>query len=86
MDDCFQRLLLLYDTRVTLQDLPEVFRIVRTHRSEILERFDGKVPNNIEDLLTLTEVGRKTANLVVTLGFGKTRICVDTLFHRIVSR
>ncbi len=53
---------------------------------EILEHFDGKVPNNIEDLLTLKGVGRKTANLVVTLGFGKPGICVDTHVHRIVNR
>jgi endonuclease III len=53
---------------------------------EILKRFDGKVPNNIEDLLTLKGVGRKTANLVVTLGFGKPGICVDTHVHRITNR
>lgn len=52
----------------------------------ILERFDGNVPNSIDKLLTLKGVGRKTANLVVTLGFGKPGICVDTHVHRIANR
>jgi len=52
----------------------------------ILEKFDSKVPDNIEDLLTLNGVGRKTANLVVTLGYKKYGICVDTHVHRISNR
>src|SRR6266487_1863237 len=36
---------------------------------DLLERFDGQVPSRIPELLTLKGVGRKTANLVVTLGF-----------------
>lgn len=46
----------------------------------------GKVPDDIEALLALPGVGRKTANLVVTLGFGKPGICVDTHVHRIMNR
>lgn len=53
---------------------------------DILERFAGQVPADIEDLLSLKGVGRKTANLVVTLGFGKPGICVDTHVHRISNR
>ncbi|MCG3195536.1 MAG: Endonuclease III [bacterium] len=53
---------------------------------DILGRFQGKVPDEIDNLLTLKGVGRKTANLVVTLGFGKPGICVDTHVHRIVNR
>lgn len=53
---------------------------------EILNRFNGKVPDTIEELLTLEGVGRKTANLVVTLGYNKAGICVDTHVHRIVNR
>jgi endonuclease-3 len=53
---------------------------------QILERFDGKVPGSIPLLLTLPGVGRKTANLVVTLGFGKPGICVDVHVHRICNR
>ena len=52
----------------------------------LLGRFLGKVPNTLEELLTLPGVGRKTANLVVTLGFGKLGICVDTHVHRISNR
>jgi endonuclease III len=44
------------------------------------------VPNEINDLLKFKGVGRKTANLVVTLGFGKPGICVDTHVHRIFNR
>lgn len=53
---------------------------------DLLERFDGKVPNTIDELLTLKGVGRKTANLVVTLGHNKPGICVDTHVHRIPNR
>ena len=52
----------------------------------LLERHGGRVPDSIEDLLELPGVGRKTANLVVTLGFGKPGICVDTHVHRISNR
>ncbi|MDK2895905.1 MAG: endonuclease [Candidatus Atribacteria bacterium] len=52
----------------------------------LLERYQGKVPDNLEQLLELPGVGRKTANLVVTVGFGKAGICVDTHVHRIVNR
>ncbi len=52
----------------------------------ILERHRGKVPNTLEGLLALKGVGRKTANLVLTLGFGKPGICVDTHVHRIMNR
>ena len=53
---------------------------------DILEKFDGKVPNNIDTLLTMKGVGRKTANLVMTEGFGIPAICVDTHVHRISNR
>jgi endonuclease-3 len=44
------------------------------------------VPDNIEELLTLKGVGRKTANLVVSLGYGGAGLCVDTHVHRISNR
>jgi endonuclease-3 len=53
---------------------------------ELLGRFDGRVPDRIDDLLTLPGVGRKTANLVVTMGYNKPGICVDTHVHRISNR
>jgi endonuclease-3 len=48
--------------------------------------YAGKVPAEIDELLKFKGVGRKTANLVVTLGFGKPGICVDTHVHRICNR
>jgi endonuclease III len=53
---------------------------------DLLDRFHGKVPEDLDTLLTLKGVGRKTANLVVTLGFGKPGICVDTHVHRLSNR
>jgi endonuclease-3 len=50
------------------------------------EKYNGRVPDDLEELLKLKGVGRKTANLVVTLGFGKPGICVDTHVHRICNR
>ena len=52
----------------------------------LLDEWDGEVPADLDELLTLPGVGRKTANLVVTLGFGKPGICVDTHVHRITNR
>jgi len=52
----------------------------------ILEDFASKVPGNLEDLLKLKGVGRKTANLVLGLGFNIPAICVDTHVHRISNR
>ena len=53
---------------------------------DLRERFGGHVPDELDTLLTLKGVGRKTANLVVTMGFGKPGICVDTHVHRISNR
>jgi len=52
----------------------------------LLEKYKGKVPSSLDELLLLPGVGRKTANLVLTLGFGKPGICVDTHVHRITNR
>lgn len=52
----------------------------------IIKKYQGRVPDTIEELLTLDGVGRKTANLVVTLGYDKDGICVDTHVHRITNR
>lgn len=53
---------------------------------DVLNKFGGKVPNDIDLLLTMKGVGRKTANLVMTEGFGINAICVDTHVHRISNR
>ncbi len=52
----------------------------------ILESFGGRVPCTIEDLLSIKGVGRKTANLVLGLGYGIPAVCVDTHVHRISNR
>jgi endonuclease III len=52
----------------------------------LLRDYAGKVPDEIDELLKLKGVGRKTANLVVTLGYRKPGICVDTHVHRISNR
>jgi endonuclease III len=53
---------------------------------ELIERFESRVPDSLEELLTLKGVGRKTANLVVSLGFKGAGLCVDTHVHRISNR
>ena len=52
---------------------------------EALEAFEGNVPEEIDELVTLPGVGRKTANLVRAVAFGKDAICVDTHVHRIMN-
>ena len=53
---------------------------------QLLTRFGGEVPSGLDELLELPGVGRKTANIVVTLGFRKHGIAVDTHVHRISNR
>jgi endonuclease-3 len=60
---------------------------VRQTCEQIVSRFGGRVPDRMEDLLTLPGVGRKTANLVLILAHGsQENICVDTHVHRIANR
>lgn len=95
------RLFALADTPATLLKLPlrQIERAIypvgfyRTkaksiHRicRRLLHEYDGVVPDSIDELVTLPGVGRKTANLVVTVGYGKPGICVDTHVHRICNR
>jgi endonuclease-3 len=61
-------------------------RVILDLCRDLLERFGGRVPAELDALLTLKGVGRKTANLVVTLGFNAPGICVDTHVHRISNR
>jgi exodeoxyribonuclease-3 len=49
------------------------------------ERFGGRIPETVEELCALPGVGRKTANLVVVVAFGKPAVCVDTHVHRIMN-
>ena len=52
----------------------------------IIDDYNGKVPDEIDELLKLRGVGRKVANLVITEAFDKYGICVDTHVHRISNR
>jgi len=52
----------------------------------LIGEYYSRVPDEIDELLKLNGVGRKTANLVVTLGYKKPGICVDTHVHRITNR
>jgi endonuclease-3 len=61
-------------------------RYVKEISRGLLEKFQGEVPRNMRDLLSLKGVGRKTANLVLTMALGGEGICVDTHVHRISNR
>lgn len=52
----------------------------------LVDEYGAKVPDDLDQLLTFKGVGRKTANLVLTQGFRKPAICVDTHVHRISNR
>lgn len=62
-------------------------RYVKATSVKLVEQFGGKIPETMEDLLTLPGVGRKTANLVLILAYrSQANICVDTHVHRIANR
>ena len=52
----------------------------------LIKKHEGKVPSDMDELLAMPGVGRKTANLVVTVAYEKPGICVDTHVHRISNR
>ncbi|MEZ2457048.1 endonuclease III [Salinicoccus roseus] len=53
---------------------------------DVIDRFDGEIPDNYEDLVSLAGVGRKTANVVLSVAFGVPRIAVDTHVERVAKR
>ncbi len=63
-------------------------KALRIHEicNTLIEQYDSIVPDEIDELLKFKGVGRKTANLVVTLGYNKPGICVDIHVHRISNR
>jgi endonuclease III len=61
-------------------------RSIREVCAILLQRHGGEVPADMDALLALPGVGRKTANLVLAMGFGQPAICVDTHVHRITNR
>ncbi len=60
--------------------------VIKDISGRLVKDYGSNVPDSIDELLKFKGVGRKTANLVVTIGFGKPGICVDTHVHRIVNR
>ncbi len=52
----------------------------------LIDRYGGRIPQSLEELVELPGVGRKVANLVLADGFGKPAICVDVHVHRITNR
>jgi endonuclease III len=61
-------------------------RHIREISQTLMNGYAGRVPDTLEELLKLKGVGRKTANLVLTVAYGKPGICVDTHVHRIANR
>ncbi len=59
---------------------------IREICGDLINKYGSGVPDDLDELLKLKGVGRKTANLVLTLGYNKQGICVDTHVHRISNR
>jgi endonuclease-3 len=96
-----QRLFALAETpramlRLTPQEIEKAIYPVGFYRTKartilelcctLVEQYGGRVPDDLDELVKLKGVGRKTANLVLTQGFVKPAICVDTHVHRISNR
>jgi endonuclease III len=86
-----QELLLLPEEDIARLIFPVGFyktkaRTLKQICRDLIDQYEGKVPGDLEVLLRLKGVGRKTANLVLTLGFHKPGICVDTHVHRVSNR
>lgn len=81
---------------LSLEELRELIFPVGFYRQKALalkklphvldRRFGGRLPETVEELVELPGVGRKTANLVVAVGFRKPAVCVDVHVHRICNR
>ncbi|RME66354.1 MAG: endonuclease III, partial [Nitrospirae bacterium] len=65
--------------RTKAKRLKEIARV-------LLENHNGRVPEDMDSLLKLPGVGRKTANIVLSLGYGRDAIAVDGHVHRITNR
>ncbi|QYA47731.1 endonuclease III [Nosocomiicoccus ampullae] len=81
---------------VPLEELENDIRTIGLYRTkakniqklcrDLIDKFDGKVPTNYDDLITLAGVGRKTANVVLSVAFETPRIAVDTHVERVSKR
>lgn len=78
------------------EDLAEYIKTIGLYRNkskflvklsqQLLDRFDGQVPNTREDLMSLSGVGRKTANVVLYNAFNQPSFAVDTHVHRVCRK
>jgi endonuclease-3 len=95
------RLFEKYKTAVDLangnpQEVEEIIRTIGMYRTktrniiglsrQLVSRYQGHVPESYEELITLPGVGRKTANVVLSVAFGQERIAVDTHVFRVANR
>lgn len=81
---------------VPLEELENDIRTIGLYRTkakniqklcrDLIDKFDGKVPTNYDELITLAGVGRKTANVVLSVAFETPRIAVDTHVERVSKR
>lgn len=100
-DEASRRLFELADKPETMEKLPvrkieraiypagfykTKARTIKNISRRLGQEYDGRVPDSVDELLTFKGVGRKTATLVVSLGYGKHAICVDTHVHRVSNR
>jgi len=60
-------------------------RMIKSVSSELIERFNGRVPKNRQDLLSIKGVGAKTASLVLGMAYNIPAICVDVHVHRLAN-
>jgi len=89
--DSPEKLILLSEDQIEKLIYPVGFYRVKSKSilsvcHSLINSYEGQVPDDLNELLRLKGVGRKTANLVITLGFNKAGICVDTHVHRIANR
>ena len=78
------------------EDVQEIIRQIGMYKTksrniinlsrELCEKYDGQVPDDYDSLVALPGVGRKTANVVLAVGFGRQRIAVDTHVFRVTNR
>lgn len=83
-------------SRADQGDVEEILHTIGMYRTkakniinlakELVTKYDGIVPDNYDELVSLPGVGRKTANVVLSVGFGKQRIAVDTHVFRVSNR
>lgn len=95
--DLFERFKTPYDyIDANLEEIENLIKSIGLYKNKaknlkkiaeiLVEKFNGEVPGNREDLESLPGVGRKTANVVLSIGFGIPAIAVDTHVHRTANR